>query len=359
MAVINITEKSEFENTVSSNDLVVVHFYADWAAQCGPMNEVLEELVKQEEFENVKFAKCPAEDLPEVSLKYDVSSVPTFLLLRNGKLVDRVDGANAAELTKKISVQVNTFVFRDVVTSLNIGFQIPKSRTVDFDDDFFFVQISKIPIVIPPKPPKEDLNTRLHKLINADPVMLFMKGTAVQPRCGFSKSMIALLDSLEAQYKTFDILNDEEIRQGLKTYSNWPTYPQLYINGELIGGLDIVKEMHANGELEALLPKKQSLEARLKSLTHQSECMVFMKGNRNEPRCGFSRQLMAILAETGIKFDTFDILTDEEVRQGLKTFSNWPTYPQVYVKGELIGGLDIIKELKESGELLNTLKGQS
>jgi glutaredoxin-related protein len=58
-----------------------------------------------------------------------------------------------------------------------------------------------------------------------------------------------------------------------------------------------------------------------------------------------------------IKFDTFDILTDEEVRQGLKTFSNWPTYPQVYVKGELIGGLDIIKELKESGELLSTLKG--
>lgn len=60
-----------------------------------------------------------------------------------------------------------------------------------------------------------------------------------------------------------------------------------------------------------------------------------------------------------IKFDTFDILTDEEVRQGLKTFSNWPTYPQVYVKGELIGGLDIIKELKESGELLSTLKGDA
>jgi glutaredoxin-related protein len=60
-----------------------------------------------------------------------------------------------------------------------------------------------------------------------------------------------------------------------------------------------------------------------------------------------------------IKFDTFDILTDEEVRQGLKTFSNWPTYPQVYVKGELVGGLDIIKELKENGELLSTLKGDA
>lgn len=324
MAVINISEASDFENTVSSNGLVVVHFYADWAAQCGSMNEVLEELGKQEEFKDVKFAKCPAEDLPEVSLKYDVSAVPTFLLLRHGSLVDRVDGANAAELSKKISIQ-----------------------------------ISKVPTAALPKPPKEDLNTRLRKLINADPVMLFMKGTAAQPRCGFSKTMIALLDSLEAQYKTFDILNDEEVRQGLKTYSNWPTFPQLYINGELIGGVDIVKEMHESGELEPLLPKKQSLETRLKSLTHQSECMIFMKGIRSAPRCGFSRQLMELLAETGIEFDTFDILTDEEVRQGLKTFSNWPTYPQVYVKGELIGGIDIIKELKESGELLNTLKGQS
>jgi glutaredoxin-related protein len=61
---------------------------------------------------------------------------------------------------------------------------------------------------------------------------------------------------------------------------------------------------------------------------------------------------------SSIKFDTFDILTDEEVRHGLKTFSDWPTYPQVYVKGELIGGLDIMKELKESGELLSTLKGE-
>jgi len=68
---------------------------------------------------------------------------------------------------------------------------------------------------------------------------------------------------------------------------------------------------------------------------------------------------MGILKEINIEFDTFDILSDEEVRQGLKTFSNWPTYPQVYVKGELIGGLDIIKELQESGDLVPTLKGEA
>lgn len=70
-------------------------------------------------------------------------------------------------------------------------------------------------------------------------------------------------------------------------------------------------------------------------------------------------EVLVLFLGCSIEFDTFDILTDEEVRQGLKTYSNWPTYPQVYIKGELIGGLDIIKELKESAELLNTLKGES
>ena len=64
------------------------------------------------------------------------------------------------------------------------------------------------------------------------------------------------------------------------------------------------------------------------------------------------------ITETGVEFSTFDIFSDEDIRQGLKKFSNWPTYPQVYVKGELIGGLDIIKELKEGDELISTLKGQ-
>ena len=72
-----------------------------------------------------------------------------------------------------------------------------------------------------------DLNTRLHKLINGAPVMLFMKGSAAEPKCGFSKQIVAILDGHNAQFKTFDILSDEEVRQGLKTYSNWPTYPQV------------------------------------------------------------------------------------------------------------------------------------
>jgi len=201
-------------------------------------------------------------------------------------------------------------------------------------------------------------DTKLKRLISAHKCMLFMKGRPDEPKCGFSKQTIAILDDLKAEYGTFDILTDDEVRQGLKTFSNWPTYPQLYIDGELMGGLDIIKEMVESGDLQTMLPQKQSLDDRLKALINTGPIMVFMKGDPSTPKCGFSRQLMEILEETKLKFDTFDILTDDSVRQGLKSYSNWPTYPQVYVKGELIGGLDIIKELKESGDLVPSLQGE-
>ena len=85
-----------------------------------------------------------------------------------------------------------------------------------------------------------------------------MKGSRYQPRCKFSKALMEMFKELpdDITYETFDILEDEEIRQALKEYSNWPTYPQLYVNSELIGGLDIIKELHENGELvETMRPK--------------------------------------------------------------------------------------------------------
>lgn len=80
--------------------------------------------------------------------------------------------------------------------------------------------------------------------------------------------------------------------------------------------------------------------------------MLFMKGDASQPRCGFSSQIIQILNDQAIAYSTFDILSDEEVRQGLKTFSDWPTFPQLYVKGELVGGLDIVKEMIAAGEKL-------
>ena len=189
--------------------------------------------------------------------------------------------------------------------------------------------------------------------------MLFMKGTADAPRCGFSRQAIEMLQQDGISFSTFDILGDEEVRQGLKKFSNWPTYPQLYGDGKLVGGLDIMKELQEEGELASSLPmppaKPPPLEERLRALTHQAPVMLFMKGTADAPRCGFSRQAIEMLQQDGISFSTFDILGDEEVRQGLKKFSNWPTYPQLYGDGKLVGGLDIMKELQEEGELASSL----
>ena len=85
--------------------------------------------------------------------------------------------------------------------------------------------------------------------------------------------------------------------------------------------------------------------------------MLFMKGIPSSPKCGFSRQIVDILDSFNVSYDAFNILEDDEVRQGLKVYSDWPTYPQLYVEGDLVGGLDIIEEMVESGDLEDLLKG--
>lgn len=204
------------------------------------------------------------------------------------------------------------------------------------------------------------LTSRLASLINSSPVMLFMKGKPSEPKCGFSRKVVEILQQENVPFESFDILADEEVRQGLKVYSNWSSYPQLYIKGELIGGSDIVLEMQKSGELKKILHEKgilpeETLQDRLKKLITSSPVMLFMKGTPDAPRCGFSSRVVNALREEGIDFGSFDILTDEEVRQGIKVFSNWPTFPQLYYKSELIGGCDIVMELRNSGELKSTL----
>jgi len=97
------------------------------------------------------------------------------------------------------------------------------------------------------------LPEQIKALLGAEKVVLFMKGNTEFPQCGFSANTSGILKQLNVPFKTFNILNDPEIRQGLKEFSQWPTYPQLYVNGELVGGNDIVTEMYKNGELQALL----------------------------------------------------------------------------------------------------------
>ncbi|KAJ1962808.1 glutaredoxin, partial [Dipsacomyces acuminosporus] len=168
-----------------------------------------------------------AEEFAEISEAYDISAVPTVIIAKKDKILGRVDGVNVAEIVNQVTVNCSS--------ANGIGSQSASAANtaVEF---------------------KQDLNTRLKGLIERAPVMVFIKGTAAQPRCGFSKKIVGMLNEQSVKYGYFDILSDEEVRQGLKEYSNWPTYPQLYIEGELVGGVDIVTEMIESGELAEMIP---------------------------------------------------------------------------------------------------------
>ena len=98
-----------------------------------------------------------------------------------------------------------------------------------------------------------DVNTRLTDLVTANDVVLFMKGTPLFPQCGFSSKAIAILDHCGVAFESVDVLQDMEIRQGIKAFSDWPTIPQLYVKGEFVGGSDIMMEMFEAGELQQLM----------------------------------------------------------------------------------------------------------
>ena len=100
-------------------------------------------------------------------------------------------------------------------------------------------------------------NPRIDAIVTSNDVVLFMKGTALFPQCGFSSRAVAILDHLGVGYETVDVLQDPELRQGIKDYSDWPTVPQLYVKGEFIGGSDIMMEMYEAGELQSLLSDRQ------------------------------------------------------------------------------------------------------
>ncbi|CAO3674486.1 unnamed protein product [Umbelopsis vinacea] len=308
--LIELSSDAEFQKTVeSSNGPVVLNFWASWAEPCQQMNDVFRELA----------SKFPALNFVQ---KFEIESVPSFVILKNNKIVSKVEGAKAAELSNAVAK------FAKGVLGANTASNAVSQTTE----------------------PVRDLQSRLKALVTSAPVMIFIKGTPQQPRCGFSRQLVDLLAEQNVRYSSFNILADEDVRQGLKEFSNWPTYPQVYINGELAGGLDIVKELIASGEFADMLPKEKDLSTRLQELIEKQPVMVFIKGTPQEPRCGFSRQIVGLLNDRHVKYGHFDILSDDEVRQGLKTHVDWPTFPMLFYKGELLGGLDIVKEMIASGE---------
>ena len=103
----------------------------------------------------------------------------------------------------------------------------------------------------------EEIKNKIQKLIDTDNIVLFMKGTPDFPQCGFSANAVAILNYFNVEFKSYNVLENDELRQGIKQFSDWPTIPQIYINKEFIGGFDILKDMAESGDFEQFLKEKK------------------------------------------------------------------------------------------------------
>lgn len=256
-----IPDDAAFEAHTSSlppSTLQVLSFHTPWAAPCTQMRTVLSALASTypaTQPPTISFLSINAEELPDISEAYDVTAVPFLVLTREGKTLETVSGSDAS----KVRDAVERHAGRAGGNPGKAG--LPPALEATARSDANLVNGSSqsgapardlsqyapsasdpqtAPSMTSTAQSKEELFKRLSELVKAAPVMLFMKGTPSAPQCGFSRQLVALLRENGVKYGFFNILADEDVRQGLKEFADWPTFPQLWIQGELVGGLDIV-----------------------------------------------------------------------------------------------------------------------
>jgi Grx4 family monothiol glutaredoxin len=211
---------------------------------------------------SIAFLSLNAEELSDISEEHNVTAVPFVVLQKGGKTLEEISGSNAT----KVREAVEKYATKAGPTTQSIPPAQKVTRPTE-EREPAPIPATTVPATstttagsapknlsayVPPDAPaaaettekepvdKEALFKRLEQLVKAADVMLFMKGTPSSPQCGFSRKLVGLLRDRSIRYGFFNILADDDVRQGLKEFSEWPTFPQLYVEGELVGGLDIV-----------------------------------------------------------------------------------------------------------------------
>jgi Grx4 family monothiol glutaredoxin len=266
-----IPDENAFHSTVSAlppSTLAVIYFHAPWAKPCEQMSLILKTLASTYPANApISFLALNAEELPEVSEQYDVTAVPFIVLQKDGKTLETVSGSDAARVRAAVekyagagsgsaqsSLPPAQTVTRPPVEngaagagSKSLASYAPSAQDPKTAPEFSGGELREGE----QQTNKDELFQRLGELVKAAPVMLFMKGTPSAPQCGFSRQTVGVLREKGIRYGFFNILADDEVRQGLKEFADWPTFPQVWVDGELVGGLDIVSTIGGSPSSES------------------------------------------------------------------------------------------------------------
>lgn len=255
--ITEITSGAQWEHLLASvpaSTLLVISFHAPWAAPCAQMATVLSTLASEypvTEPPSTAWVSINAEELSDISETYDVTAVPFLVLSRNGQVIETVSGSSAIKVRTAIETHARSDGKAPSATGATNGIEHTGAQPKEDQSN------------VDPEKQKEELFKRLGDLVKAAPVMLFMKGTPSSPQCGFSRQLVAILRENSVKYGFFNILADDEVRQGLKEYAEWPTYPQLWMDGELVGGLDIVSLLLTSFLFSRLTDKRGQVKEEL------------------------------------------------------------------------------------------------
>lgn len=240
-----------FTNAFPAQSTLVIYFHAPWAEPCKQMSTVLSALASTYTATSppsIAFLALDAEELSDVSENYQVTQVPYIVIQRGGQVLETISGGDASRVRAAVEKHVGAGSGNAGAVGLPPAQIVNRPEPGSAKDLASYAPSSNDPATAPqfsaqeaaPETSKEELFNRLGELVKAAPVMLFMKGTPSAPQCGFSRQTVSLLREKGVRYGFFNILADDDVRQGLKEFADWPTFPQVWVGGELVGGLDIV-----------------------------------------------------------------------------------------------------------------------
>lgn len=210
---------------------------------------------------------------------------------------------------------------------------------------------------------KERVFQNIEVIIGSAPIVAFIKGTPTEPKCKFTRRLLAHTNKYEVVFKSFNILEDQSIRQWLKVYSNWPTFPQVFINKKFIGGIDIIDELVEEGEFLDMIPKeckKLPPVERFDQIIATSDVVVLIKGSVDSPIGDESQSLINTINENSIKYVAVDYdMLEDEVKEHIEANYSVKEPPFIFVKNEPFGNEETLLESINEGKLETVIPASS
>lgn len=260
------------------------------------------------------------EKCPDLVKNFQVLVIPTVILSdANKKQIKRLENIQANELI--LSLEDDLILFKS-------NFSIEKQRMFE----------------------------KIDTILGINPIMIFIKGTPQEPKCGFTSSLLEIVKGFSLNFGYFNILEDEDIRNWLRYYSKWNTYPQFYINKKIIGGLDVIKDLIAKSKFEELLPincRKNNPEMKIQRILEEcmSKIVVFLKDLASDD----SKTMMKLLKDNGVKFVISEVRNDEILEKFLLESFKEKNLPLCFIKGEFIGNIQKTRDFCEKKNILKMI----